>query len=191
MILSKNSGQLSEQALVEGIRSGDENSFELAFRLYYAPLVVLAMRWIKDKDSAQNIVQGVFVKYWEKRASLQISSLKGYLRVAVRNSCMNEIKHAGVMRAYEKRPVEDEVAEEYDVSEDLYAQKLYLAIDEMPPQRKRIFLLSRVDGKKYREIAEMLNLSPKTVEAQMGKALQFLREKLAALRTQMQSLLFL
>lgn len=189
MMLSKNSGELSEQALLEGIRSGDGRSFEIAFRMYYAPLVVMAMRWIRDKDSAQSIVQDVFARYWEKRTSLQITSLKSYLRVAVRNSCMNEIKHAGVVRAFEKRPVEDDVVEEYDVTEDLYAQELYLAIDELPPQRKRIFLLSRVDGKKYREIADMLSLSQKTVEAQMGKALQFLREKLVTLRTQMQGFL--
>lgn len=190
MIFSKKSDVLSEQAILESIRSGDEHAFELAFRMYYAPLVVMAMRWIHDKDSAQSIVQGVFVRYWEKRTSLQISSLKGYLRVAVRNRCMNEIKHSAVVRAFEKRPVDENVFDEYDVSEDLFTQKLYQAIDEMPPQRKRIFLMSRVDGKKYREIAELLHLSQKTVEAQMGKALQFLRGKLLVLRTQMQSLLF-
>ena len=82
------------------------------------------------------------------------------------------------------------IEEEYDVSEDLFTQRVYDAIEELPPQRKRIFLLSRVEGKKYREIAEVLHLSQKTVEAQMGKALQFLRTKLVAIRTQMQSVLF-
>ncbi len=190
MTLFKKKEELHEVSLVKSLRKGDESSFEWIFRLYYAPLVVMAMRWVKDRDCAQNIVQNVFVRLWEKRSSVHITSLQSYLRVAVRNSCMNELKHANVVREHTKRFVDEEIEEEYDVSEDLFTQRVYDAIEELPPQRKRIFLLSRVEGKKYREIAEVLHLSQKTVEAQMGKALQFLRTKLVAIRTQMQSVLF-
>ena len=190
MSLFKKTSKESWHSVIKSFRTFDEQTFEQVFRDNYASLVVMAMRWIKDKDSAKNIVQDVFFKLWEKRSSVQIDSWQSYLRVAVRNSCFNELKHVEVIRGYERRFSEEEEAmPDYDVSSDLFAQRLYEAIDDMPPQRRKIFLLSRVDGKKYREIAQLLSLSPKTVEAQMGKALQFLRTKLAAVRTQMQSFL--
>ncbi len=190
MSLFKKTSKESGHSVIKSFRTFDEQTFEQVFRDNYASLVVMAMRWIKDKDSAKNIVQDVFFKLWEKRSSVQIDSWQSYLRVAVRNSCFNELKHVEVIRGYERRFSEEEEAmPDYDVSSDLFAQRLYEAIDDMPPQRRKIFLLSRVDGKKYREIAQLLSLSPKTVEAQMGKALQFLRTKLAAVRTQMQSFL--
>jgi RNA polymerase sigma-70 factor (ECF subfamily) len=172
-----NTPAFTEQELVTRIKAGDNAAFEAVFRSYYARMVVFAQGFIHDRDSAENIVQGVFVRLWEKRASADISSLKAYLFASVRNSSLNEIKRLGVIRNSESKFGLEEVDcdnERYD----FLVERLFEAVEQLPAQRRKIFLMSRVDGKKYREIAELLQLSPKTVECQMGKALEFLRGKL-------------
>lgn len=187
MAFSGSFGSQSQKTLLDGIASGDIRSFEVVFRLYYAPLVVFAMRWITDRDEAQSIVQDVFVGFWEKRSVLNVRSLVAYLRVSVRNRCMNVLKHRQVVYDYERKQCDGMLSvshwdDETDEQDNYQMQILQKAIENLPEQRRKVFLLSRVEGKKYREIAEMLNISPKTVEAHMGKALQFLRTSLSSLR---------
>jgi RNA polymerase sigma-70 factor (ECF subfamily) len=138
-----------------------------------------------DRDASESLVQDVFVNIWEKRKRIEIRSLKGFLVVTVRNRCTNELKHQKVVREFEKS---DAVAQDMEwpkYNETIYLDRINQVIDELPTQRQRIFRMSRMDGLKYREIAEKLNISPKTVEVQMGKALKYLREKLQPLKQQL------
>ncbi len=166
------------------LRKGDELAFERIFKKYYAQMVLFALNYLHDKDRCESIVQDVFVKFWEKRFVLDISSLRGYLVVAVRNRCHNELKRQGVIRNYEKS-VETDVGEwpQYQGKENI--ERINKIIEELPPRRKKIFKMSRLEGLKYKEIAEKLAISPKTVEVQMGKALKYLREKLLPLKKQL------
>lgn len=175
--------QYNDKQFLSKIKAGDERAFELMFKHYYPHLVLFAQRYLNDRDSAESLVQDVFIKMWEKRSVLEIRSLKGFLVVTVRNQCHNELKHQAVVRAYEKEDVaETEVWPEY--RETHYLDRINKAISDLPKQRQIIFKMSRMDGLKYREIAEQLNISPKTVEAQMGKALKFLRDNLKPLKKQ-------
>ncbi len=171
--------------LLEKIKAGDVRAFELVFKNYYPHLVLLAQKYLGDKDLSESIVQSVFVKMWEKRAETTIKSLRGFLVVAVRNRCTNELKHRQVVHAYEKRHADMAEPVWMSFSENVYLQKINSVIDELPEQRRRIFKMSRMDGLKYKEIAEKLNISPKTVEVQMGKALKYLREQLQPLKKQL------
>ncbi|WP_289054593.1 RNA polymerase sigma-70 factor [Carboxylicivirga marina] len=171
--------------LLQKIKAGDEYAFELVFKNYYPHLVLLAQKYLGDKDLSESIVQSVFVKMWENRKTVEIRSLRGFLVVAVRNKCTNELKHRQVVREYEKVNVHKEEAVWMSFNENVYLQKINNVIEELPEQRKRIFKMSRMDGLKYREIAEKLNISPKTVEVQMGKALKYLREQLQPLKKQL------
>jgi len=155
------------------------------FKNYYPHLVLLAQKYLLDRDLAESVVQEVFVKLWEKRAAMEIRSLRGFLVVAVRNKCTNELKHRQVVREYEKESGEANEGVWLTFSENVYLQHINKVIDELPDQRRKVFRMSRVDGLKYREIAEKLNISPKTVEVHMGKALKYLREQLKPLKKQL------
>ncbi len=174
----------NENELLEKIKVGDKYAFELVFRNYYPHLVLLGQKYLNDRDLSESIVQEVFVQMWEKRRTLQIRSLKGFLVVAVRNRCTNELKHQQVVRHYEKVHEETDV-EWMSFNENAYLNQINKVIDELPEQRRKIFKMSRLDGLKYKEIASKLNISPKTVEVQMGKALKYLREHLQPLKKQL------
>lgn len=171
-----------DEALLLRIQKGDENAFELIFRKYYPHLVLFARQYVHDNDLAESLVQDVFIKMWEKKRGLVIKSLRGYLVVAVRNHCYNEMKRQNIVRGYEKQEVAKEQVELPVFNDSVYMDKINQVIDQLPEQRKRIFKMSRMDGLKYKEIALKLGISIKTVEVQMGKALKYLREHLQPLK---------
>lgn len=165
----------TEKETIRLIAKGDEQAFEELFRSWYPRLVVFAGKFVPDRQEAENIVQMVFIKYWEKRRELKIESLNNYLMVAVRNSCLNELKrnryHLSVEDQFNLKAGDE--AENFD---EALMNKVNSTIEDMPPQRKKIFKMGRFDGLKYKEIALLLGISQKTVEVQMGKALKTLRE---------------
>lgn len=166
---------------MEEIKSGNASYFEDIFRKYYQSLCLFALKYVKDHDDAEEIVQDMFVRIWQKRAELTIAtSLKSYLYQAVRNTCLNHLKHNNIKLEYQRNTIESSPST--DVSDTLVALELEVKIqgtlDKLPPERKKIFLMNRNEGLKYREIAEKLNISIKTVENQMGKALKFLKTEL-------------
>lgn len=163
------------------IKAGNKQAFEEVFRQCYADMCGYAGRYIIDSDEAEEIVQEVFVNYWKKREELDITgSFEAYLYRSVRNACLNHLKHMQVRLKFAQHASVH--TEEQDFSNSIEVaelqEKIEDCIGQLPPERKKIFILSREEGLKYREIAEQLGLSIKTVETQMGKALKFLRENL-------------
>ena len=143
--------------------------FEHHFKSLYKPLCLFALRYTDQVDDAEDIVQQAFADVWDKnRAGNVIGNLKAYLYQAVRNRSLSFTSQPVNAEATEQLPDVEDTSEEEDILRD--------AIDRLPPERKKIFLLSKRDGLKYQEIAEELNLSVKTVENQMSKALKALRE---------------
>ena len=173
---------MNDSEALQLIYQGDVKAFESVFQQYYSPLCNFGLKYLKDPDDAEEIVQDTFVKFWNKKTEIKItSSLKSYLYQAVRNSCLNRIQHLKVVRDHEQAHLDTNY--EPDASDQMVeaelSDKIQATLDQLPPERKKIFLLSRNEGLKYKEIAEKLNLSVKTVENQMGKALKFLRTELA------------
>ncbi|GAA0890838.1 RNA polymerase sigma-70 factor [Fulvivirga kasyanovii] len=165
------------------IRSGDEQAFEVLFKRHYAGMCGYAFRYVEDNAQAEEVVQDVFLNFWEKRLTLEITgSIEAYLYRSVRNACLNHIKHTKVKLRYAESQVMSLSETDNQVSDKVVElelrEKIDICVDQLPPERKRIFKLSREEGLKYKEIAGQLGLSVKTVEAQMGKALKFLRENL-------------
>jgi RNA polymerase sigma-70 factor (family 1) len=172
-----------EQQRFAQIRAGNEQAFESLFREHYAVLCAFSRKFVTDPDAAEEIVQDLFLGLWEKRADLMPTlSLRSYLFAAVRNGCLNHLKHIKVRG----RHVEHVAAQPLEVAEDPQealqaaelAARISLAIDALPDRCGEIFKLSRFEGLKYQEIADRLQLSPRTVEVQIGKALKLLREQL-------------
>lgn len=174
---------LRENQLTETLKAGDKTAFEMLFRTYYQPLCNYAYTFVQDRDEAEEIVQTTFLSVWEKRDTLEIhTAVKPYLYAMVRNACLNVLKHekvkqqhAQVEMAVAERSVES-VARTVMASE--LEHKIYRAMDTLPEQCRLVFKLSRFEELKYAEIAQQLDISVKTVENHMGKALRIMREQL-------------
>jgi RNA polymerase sigma-70 factor (ECF subfamily) len=164
------------------IKQGDKKSFETLFRTYYAPLCQFSRKYVKDKDDCEEIVQGFFLKLWDKREELDINlSVKNYLFSSIRNRCLNYIKHEKIKFEYQSEMMKNPDGQ-IDTTNFIMEVDLIDRIDQsiaaLPARRREIFVLSREHGLKYREIADQLGISIKTVETQMGQALKELRENL-------------
>lgn len=160
------------------------SEFENLFRIHYAELCGFANKFLGDVDAAEEVVQSVFVKFWENKDETTIqSSAKSYLFKAVKNNCLNQIKHFKIKEDYKQhnqREIDLENLQQHsDLETNEVESKIHAAIDALPEGRKKIFILSRFEGLKYHEIAEKLNISIKTVENQMGSALKQLKVDLA------------
>lgn len=161
----------------------NRSEFETLFNDHYSRLCSYAYNFLKEEEGSEEVVQEVFFKLWINRTDIQIqSSMESYLYRSVRNASLNLIKHISIREKYkEHNQKEIEYAENID-KDPMNASELELkiraSIDLLPEQRRKIFLLSRYEQLKYKEIAEQLGISVKTVENQMGKALQFLRNEL-------------
>jgi RNA polymerase sigma-70 factor (ECF subfamily) len=160
-----------------------KQAFKYLFDKHYSALCSYAYKYINNTDECEEIVQDVFMKLWSNKDKINIdSSIKSYLYKMVRNSCLNLIKHVKLEEKYRKFNKEiieeDSMMENDSVIENELSSKIRTAIDKLPEQRKRIFLLSRYEGLKNKEIAEKLNLSIKTVENHIGLALKDMRLEL-------------
>ncbi|MEB2785653.1 RNA polymerase sigma-70 factor [Algoriphagus persicinus] len=165
----------------------DEQSFEAVFKTYFKALHAYAMAILKESEAAEEIVQSVFLKLWEKRDSIEInSSIKAYLYRAVYHDSLNYINHQKVKRKhwdhahYEMTQGKPElVGEQIKGQENELYERFHVALEKLPEKCRMVFNLSRFEELKYQEIANRLDLSIKTVEAHMGKALKTLRVELA------------
>lgn len=159
----------------------NETAFEAFFKENYNSFCRFAYTFINDADDAEEIVQNCFVKLWDGRKTLILgNNPKSYLFTMIRNACLNQIKHISIREDYkvynEQLRSEAQIEEESEDSD--LQQKVIHVIQNMPAQRKKIFEMSRFEGLKYKEIAEHLNISVKTVENHMGSAIKQLREEL-------------
>lgn len=175
--------ELRDNQLYETLKAGDITAFEMLFRTYYQPLCNYAYTFVQDPDEAEEIVQSTFLQVWEKKDSLEIrTAVKPYLYAMVRNACLNLIKHTKVKKQHAE--VEMAVAERSveSVTRTVVAteleERIHRAMEALPEQCRLVFKLSRFEELKYSEIAEQLNISVKTVENHMGKALKIMREQL-------------
>lgn len=170
--------------LVKRIKEGDIRAFEQVFRAYHAPLCLYAMSITGRKEVAEEIVQELFYKIWKERESLNIlRSLKSYLYGAVRNQSLQYCEQYMVRERHKQSvqsaPENEPAATPHD---QLEYRELKEVIDrtlsQLPERRRRIFTMHRFEGLKYKEIAERLSLSVKTIEAEMTKTYQLLRKEI-------------
>lgn len=158
-------------------------AFEQVFKQFYAPLVVYACRYVASMDVAREIVQDFFVRFYEKRESLNIGvSLKSYLYRSVYNCCINHLNQRNIQDRHLKT-IELERDHEENMEAEINTIELEYRIDEiineLPAKCRQIFRMNRLEGLRNEEIAKQLNLSKRTVETQISKALKILRKKLA------------
>jgi len=174
---------INETYLFEQIKSGDKSAFDKAFRLYYQDLCRFGMFMSCSSEDSEELVQDLFFKIWQNRKSITInSSLKSYLFSAIRNSIANKFKHERIKQQYIQSSYNEDYAPDSSeiLENDEKGERINAVINQLPEKRRKIFILSKIEGYKYKEIAEKLEISVKTVENQMGEALKFLRENLVS-----------
>ncbi|WP_196889081.1 RNA polymerase sigma-70 factor [Aureivirga sp. CE67] len=160
---------------------GDIKSYELLFKRHYLELCLFANKYVNCSETAEEIVQDLFCKVWEKRKTLNIKTcMKSYLYGAVKLNCLSYLRDQEIRSKHLKdiKNNIDTTLYSDELEENELKEKIYLAIRQLPEQRRKIFELSRFENLKYREIAEKMDLSPKTIENQMSKALKFMRANL-------------
>jgi len=181
-------GGIEEDVLVKRMIDGDKTAFELLFKYYYPGLVIFAANIIVDRDEAEEIVQDFFVRLWGKRDRLKTgSNLKSYFFTSVKNRSFNYLKNNEVKRQVVeelKKQMESDLRYNPDIYIDTQLQRrLRSAFAKLPPRTAEIFTMSRFNGFSNDEIASNLQLSKRTVETQVSKALKILRKELQGYAT--------
>ncbi|NVO20635.1 MAG: RNA polymerase sigma-70 factor [Bacteroidetes bacterium] len=166
------------------IQTLDQATFELLFRSEFKGLCFFAQKYVKDFETAREIVQEAFLSLWEKRDTIDASRpVKSYLATIIHHKCHNHLRDnkkfdTGLLDIENLLEFRDVATLDILVEEEL-ANAIQLALAELPEKCREIFILNRYENLKYHEIADKLQLSQKTVEAQMSKALQHFRVRLA------------
>jgi RNA polymerase sigma-70 factor (ECF subfamily) len=172
---------LDEQYLIAELKQGGKEAFSLLFKTYYKDMVLFGGNFLPDRAACEDIVQSIFLKLWSERATLLIdTSLKSYLLRAVRNACLDEIRHQNIRHEHENYVLSNNMyddlvdTENYILYSDLQ-KHLDHALERIPTSYREAFEFNRFEGLKYREIAEKLNVSERTVEVRISKAIDLLR----------------
>lgn len=172
-----------EKILVEKLKEGDKSAFSSLFTAYYSDLVMFASTFLKDLDSSEEIVQDIFLKLWEDREIIIITTtLKSFLLKLVQNKCLDWLRHAKIINSHYESVMCSSPLLECDTENYILRSEIEKivkkALDEIPEEIAEPFKLNRYDGLKYREIAEKMHVSNRTVEVRIGKVLQILRDEL-------------
>lgn len=177
---------MSDQILQLSI--DDKNSFREIFNEYYQPLWHLSQYYIEDKDEAKEVVQEAFLKLWEIRKGLHPdSNIRNFLFTLVKNNCLNILKRRQILLKHHENIRWREMHYQYEslsrqtdnyLEFDELKDKIDIAIRNLPEHCRVVFEMSRFEDLKNREIAEVLGITQKTVEAHLTKALKILRSEL-------------
>jgi RNA polymerase sigma-70 factor (ECF subfamily) len=154
--------------------------FEQLFRALFKPLSHFALKYVGDWDEAKGLVHEVFVAVWEKFESLPADTqYQSYLYTAVRNRCLNYIRDKKTHLSFENVPENQLIEVQPSLETSELEREIEMAIRSLPEKCRMVFELSRREGLKYAQIAEKMEISVKTVEAQMSKALGIMKKHLS------------
>ncbi len=171
-------------------KDGNESAFEKIFEANYNPLIGFCNQFIYDKDKAASLVQEAFINLWMNRTKIETpNGVKSFLYTFAKSSCLNHLRHQKVVRRYEDAQIQTmetelnkEVLDSFDFDSlelSELEELIYGSIKELPEKCQQVFMLSRFEGKKNKEIAEELQISVKAVEANITRALKTLSVKLS------------
>lgn len=170
-----------EQELLLQLQSGNREAFEAIYHLYSKRIYGNILRMVKDPDIAQEFLQDVFLKVWEKRTEVNSDlSFKAYLFQISRNLVYNYFRRETIQRQVEhylsSHMTEFQTEQEDNLQYKQSKELIEKAINQLPPQRRKIYIMCKIEGKSYQEVSELLKISTSTVNDHIVKATKFLRE---------------
>jgi RNA polymerase sigma-70 factor (family 1) len=174
---------MNDQAILTDIAAGDERAFRQLFDHYAERLTTFAFSIVKSREASMEVVDEIFVKLWKQRSqAAAIQHIRTYLYTAVKNASLNYLSAKANRQIAEPFDfINIQLQDDHDPEQQLITNELFSkirsAVEELPPRCKMIFKLVREDGLKYKEVADILNLSVNTVDAQMVIAVKRISEK--------------
>lgn len=181
----KGNQDLEENLLIEGLRSGSELAFEYIFKKYYRALCIYSQKYVGEPQAAEDVVSRVFARLWKNRKKISISrSIHSYLFQSVYHESLN------YLNSFSRRQQPTDSIHLYlkdrgqetgflsKIYADEFREKINRAIDNLPDRCREIFQMSRNEELPHKEIAVRMNISVRTVENQIGIALEKLRKVL-------------
>lgn len=179
----KSDTKIKELDLFAKLRDDQKKAFDYFFERYYQGLCVYSVKIIGSESASKDIVQDFFVRLWEKRKDIEIgTNVKSYFIRSIHNSCMDYISHQNVKAShaqYQIHSANDDDLMEYPLLDFELKQIIDRAIESLPGKVRETFILNRFEALSYQQIADQENISVKTVEYRMGKALTHLRKSLS------------
>ncbi|MDR2281745.1 MAG: sigma-70 family RNA polymerase sigma factor [Sphingobacterium sp.] len=170
--------QHTEKSILQSIKMKDKKGLEALFRQFYRPLVMYAGQYLDRQDEAEDLVQEVFVRLWERDSLQNVDSkLYSYLYTSVRNACLNRLESLKAVRQYTLDELPD-VAEEQPFDEAawaVYIQKVHDEIDKLPERTQLIFRAIVLDKRKYKDVAQEMDISTNTIKTSLSRAFARLR----------------
>jgi len=169
-----------DMLILKKLKAGDKTAFSFIFTSYYSDLVYFANTFLHNAESAEEIVQQIFVELWVDHENISINkSFKSYLLKSVQNKCFDFMRHISIKNKHfsfmmKNRVLFENETENYILWSEL-EERVSVALDEMPPDLSESFKMNRFQNLKYHEIAAELNVSVRTIEVRVSKALQYLR----------------
>ena len=158
-------------------KSSKEQKFDKLYAEWAQPLFRFIYFKTKDQSLSEDIVQDTFVKFWDKMKTVDAGKEKSYLFASAKNILLNKIAHDKVVDTHIKSQKDQSVrSPHYELEVLEFKEQLEDAIDKLPDKQREVFLMNRIEGYKYREIAEILNITQKAVEKRMSQALIELRK---------------
>ncbi len=182
---AKKMKEMSEKELLLTLKTGNRHSFTVLYNQYWSQVYNFSRLYLTSRDAAEEVVQEVFVKVWESREFIrEDDNFKGLLFIITRNLIFNQSRKSFNEDFY-KITMLAAMEQSYDMEAEIDAKNLREYIDQLiadlPPKRKLIFTMSRNENMSYKEIAEKLNISEKTVENQISSAIKYLKQNLILL----------
>jgi len=151
-------------------------TFKEIFQTYYSPLCNYALSFVHDISTAEEIVQNLFIELWEKNAFTKIHNKEHYLLRSVKFKCIDYLRTKKISKEIPIHDIPEQITSEPGtISEEDILPLLHYYASKLPPKTREVFLLSRTSGMSYREIADEMDISVKTVENQMGRALKSMK----------------
>lgn len=187
MMVEQDSGSQVETTWAD-VKLGSLEAFEKIYHQNFETMIKIGLRYLRDENSAKDLLQDIFLNLWEKRTSLKIeeNSLSAYLKTAMRNRSLNLIrKKASRWEAVDEHQLAVSQAEnpQYILEGEDMSKAIEHALEALPSRCRLVFVLKRVEGLSLKEIATQLEISPKTVENQMTKALKGISKHLESFLT--------
>lgn len=158
----------------------NQKEFKQVFDQYFDAIRNYIYFMSSDVDLAEDIAQDAFVKLWDNRETIILSTVKSYLYTIARNLTLNYIKRDKLKYNFiaQTEMGQNNVSPQYELEQKEFKEKLEAVIASVPEGNREVFLMNRIEGMKYSEIAERLGLSVKAVEKRMSKALKIIREQI-------------
>lgn len=174
--------EFEDKSILQRLKQGDRLAFDLIFKSYWDPLLIYLSKLVKDRTDAEDLLQNIFVNLWNRSQSSEIQDLHTWLYGAARKSALFYHRSQGNQKKLIATILDYIQAEGFSVSEQQQGKELQHIIDReieaLPTKMREVFLLSRQEQLSYKEIAERLNISDKTVKKQINNALNILRTSL-------------